>query len=92
MCNIFLFNQALQKCFESRDIPLLMETIKAMPEEEARYHLKRCVDSGLWVPDASKVEGEASTEADGDGNTDADAAAASSSTESKPNVSTEDVD
>lgn len=23
-----------------------------MPEEEAKYHMKRCVDSGLWVPDA----------------------------------------
>lgn len=27
-----------------------------MPEEDAKYHLKRCVDSGLWLPDASKVE------------------------------------
>ena len=27
-----------------------------MPEEEARYHLKRCIDSGLWVPDARKAE------------------------------------
>lgn len=24
-----------------------------LPEEEARYHMKRCVDSGLWVPDAN---------------------------------------
>ncbi len=23
-----------------------------MPEEEARYHMKRCVDSGLWKPAA----------------------------------------
>ena len=21
-----------------------------MPEEDARYHMKRCVDSGLWKP------------------------------------------
>lgn len=21
-----------------------------MPEEDARYHMKRCIDSGLWVP------------------------------------------
>lgn len=27
-----------------------------MPEEEARYHMKRCVDSGMWVPDASEME------------------------------------
>lgn len=30
-----------------------------MPEEEAAYHMKRCVDSGLWIPDArSKEKGE----------------------------------
>jgi cell division cycle protein 37 len=45
----------LKKCFESQDIPLLQETISKMPEEEARAHMKRCVDSGLWVPDAKSV-------------------------------------
>lgn len=48
--------QSLQQCFESRNIELLQETISKLPEEEAKYHLKRCVDSGLWIPDASKVE------------------------------------
>ncbi|XP_012536440.1 hsp90 co-chaperone Cdc37 [Monomorium pharaonis] len=50
--------EALQKCFESQDIPLLQQTIAAMPEEEATYHMKRCVDSGLWVPDAKNKEKE----------------------------------
>lgn len=45
--------EVLQKCFESRDLDLLKEAIASMPEEEARVHMKRCVDSGLWVPDAS---------------------------------------
>jgi cell division cycle protein 37 len=27
-----------------------------MPEEQARYHMKRCVDSGLWVADANANE------------------------------------
>ncbi|XP_043253037.1 hsp90 co-chaperone Cdc37 [Colletes gigas] len=45
-------SEPLQKCFEARDIPLLHETIAAMPIEEASYHMKRCVDSGLWLPDA----------------------------------------
>ena len=35
-----------------------------MPEEEARYHLKRCVDSGLWVPDARKEEKKEPTESE----------------------------
>lgn len=61
-----------------------------MPEDEAKYHLKRCVDSGLWVPDASKVDNEA--ESSSEPQTDADNAAASSSTDTKPNVSTDDVD
>lgn len=30
-----------------------------MPEEEARYHINRCIDSGLWIPDAKKAEAEA---------------------------------
>lgn len=25
-----------------------------MDEEEAKYHMKRCVDSGLWVPEGGK--------------------------------------
>lgn len=31
---------------------MLKEVIAKMPEEDARYHMKRCVESGLWVPDA----------------------------------------
>ena len=49
--------QCLKQCFESKDIALLQKTITEMPEEDARYHMKRCVDSGLWVADASKAEG-----------------------------------
>lgn len=37
---------------------MLQQTIAAMPEEEATYHMKRCVDSGLWVPDAKNNEKE----------------------------------
>lgn len=29
-----------------------------MSEEDAKYHMKRCVDSGLWVPDANKSKDE----------------------------------
>lgn len=48
--------QCLQDCFESKDIDLLKKTITELPEEEARYHMKRCIDSGMWVPDASDLE------------------------------------
>lgn len=46
----------LKKCFETRDIELLQKTIAAMPVDVARYHMKRCVDSGLWVPNADDEE------------------------------------
>jgi hypothetical protein len=26
----------------------LEEALLGMPQEEAEYHMKRCVDSGLW--------------------------------------------
>lgn len=49
----FFILKELKKCFETRDIKLLQETIAKMPEEEAKYHMKRCVDSGLWIPDGA---------------------------------------
>ncbi|XP_071477134.1 hsp90 co-chaperone Cdc37-like [Diadema antillarum] len=40
----------LQECFDSKSITQLQETIAKMSPEDATYHMKRCVDSGLWVP------------------------------------------
>lgn len=58
----------LQDCFEKRDTELLKQVVAAMPEDEAKYHIKRCVDSGLWVADAKAgehglVDSEEDTEA-----------------------------
>uniref|UniRef100_A0A2M4AIT8 Hsp90 co-chaperone Cdc37 n=1 Tax=Anopheles triannulatus TaxID=58253 RepID=A0A2M4AIT8_9DIPT len=47
--------EELQKCFETRDIGMLQEAMAKLPPEEARHHLQRCVDSGLWVPDAKSA-------------------------------------
>ena len=44
---------ALKECFESQDKQRLQDCIKAMNQKDARYHMKRCVASGLWVPDAN---------------------------------------
>uniref|UniRef100_T1JMF2 Hsp90 co-chaperone Cdc37 n=1 Tax=Strigamia maritima TaxID=126957 RepID=T1JMF2_STRMM len=54
---------ALQKCFEERDIAMLQEEIAKMPEAEACVIMKRCVDSGLWVPDAKQAEAMAAAAA-----------------------------
>ena len=35
--------------FESQQIEKLQETIASMDPTEAKYHMKRCVDAGLWV-------------------------------------------
>jgi cell division cycle protein 37 len=48
--------ESLQKCFESRDVALLQKTIAEMDLKDAQYHMKRCVDSGLWVPDAKSAQ------------------------------------
>eukprot|EP00536_Pseudo-nitzschia_multiseries_P001244 jgi/Psemu1/234427/estExt_Genewise1.C_150127 len=40
--------QSMQDAFESRDTDQLREALMAMDPKEAEYHMKRCVDSGLW--------------------------------------------
>lgn len=52
----------LQKCFEEKDIPMLQQVLGKMPEEEARGYLKKCVDSGLWIPNAQDAQANADAE------------------------------
>lgn len=47
----------LKTCFETQNIQMLHEVVSKMDEEQAKYHIKRCVDSGLWVPEAKSKEG-----------------------------------
>ncbi|CAH2273111.1 hsp90 co-chaperone Cdc37 [Pelobates cultripes] len=49
---------ALQKCFDSKDIQMLQDTISQMNPTEARYYMKQCIDSGLWVPNSKVADGE----------------------------------
>ncbi|KAI8437593.1 hypothetical protein MSG28_011867 [Choristoneura fumiferana] len=69
----------LKKCFDSQDVPLLQATIAKMPEHEAIYHMKRCIDAGLWVP--GKNDDEEPTMKENSPKPDA-----------APTVSTEDLD
>ncbi len=66
-CSLIWF-QELQDCFESKDTEMLQTVLLAMDRDEAEKQLKRCIDSGLWVPnakDAEEQEGqEGSTEDD----------------------------
>lgn len=48
----------MQKCFDDKDIQMLQDVISKMDPTEAKAHMKRCVDSGLWVPNSKTDEGE----------------------------------
>ncbi|XP_038049003.1 hsp90 co-chaperone Cdc37-like [Patiria miniata] len=56
----------MQACFESKDISMLQKVVGTMEPADAEYHIKRCVDSGLWVPGGGeKDEGGAEDGAKG---------------------------
>eukprot|EP00934_Nitzschia_sp_Nitz4_P001814 Nitzschia sp. Nitz4//scaffold199_size41809//18582//20070//NITZ4_007452-RA/size41809-augustus-gene-0.45-mRNA-1//-1//CDS//3329540567//1814//frame0 len=38
----------MQEAFESRDVEKLKQALLNMDQKDAEYHMKRCVDSGLW--------------------------------------------
>lgn len=41
----------LRECFDTRDTDKLKLVLAQMSEEDVNYHMKRCIDSGLWVPE-----------------------------------------
>ncbi|GAA53710.1 hsp90 co-chaperone Cdc37 [Clonorchis sinensis] len=47
---------ALQECFEKKDVEMLKTVLCGMDPKDAEYHMKRCVDSGLWVDNVNKEE------------------------------------
>ena len=40
--------ESMQAAFESREKDFLQDALRSMTVEEAEYHMKRCIDSGLW--------------------------------------------
>lgn len=44
--------EAMQKCFDDKDISMLQDVISKMDPTEAKIHMKRCIESGLWVPNS----------------------------------------
>lgn len=47
---------AMQECFEKKDVELLKTVLCGMDPKDAEYHMKRCVDSGLWVDNVNKPD------------------------------------
>jgi cell division cycle protein 37 len=39
----------MQEAFESGSVDALRDYVNALPMQEARTHMRRMVDSGLWV-------------------------------------------
>ncbi|KAM3863741.1 hsp90 co-chaperone Cdc37-like [Diretmus argenteus] len=52
----------MQKCFDDKDIQMLQDAISKMDPTEAKAHMKRCIDSGLWVPNSRTGEGDCKEE------------------------------
>ncbi|CAB1116035.1 unnamed protein product [Ectocarpus sp. CCAP 1310/34] len=53
--------EKMQIAFDQKDTPMLQEALLELTDEERKYHMKRVVDSGLWVPGAggsTRVEDE----------------------------------
>mmetsp|Transcript_30300 Transcript_30300/g.43322 ORF Transcript_30300/g.43322 Transcript_30300/m.43322 type:complete len:444 (+) Transcript_30300:41-1372(+) len=58
---------ALKEAFESQDIQKLQDVLANMDPKEAKQCMKKCVDSGLWVPkDSSVFEDEDGEEVEGE--------------------------
>lgn len=49
----------MQEAFESGSVDALRDYVNELPMEEAKKHMKRMVDSGLWVPAPGTEPGEA---------------------------------
>ncbi|XP_035492246.1 hsp90 co-chaperone Cdc37-like isoform X2 [Scophthalmus maximus] len=48
----------IQRSFDEKNIQMLYEAMDKLHPEEGKYHLKRCIDSGLWVPDSGEGDEE----------------------------------
>lgn len=60
--------EVLRTAFESQDVAQLQQAIASMDPAEAKYHMKRCVDSGLWVArDGGDFEGDDDDEVEDEG-------------------------
>ncbi|XP_038568787.1 hsp90 co-chaperone Cdc37 isoform X1 [Micropterus salmoides] len=44
----------IQKSFDEKNIQMLQIAINKLDPDEGKYHLRRCIDSGLWVPDSGE--------------------------------------
>ncbi|XP_057700067.1 hsp90 co-chaperone Cdc37-like isoform X1 [Corythoichthys intestinalis] len=46
----------IQRSFDEKNVEMLHEAINKLHPDEGKYHLSRCIDSGLWVPESGGDE------------------------------------
>jgi len=56
----------MQEAFVQQDVDKLKKILSAMPQEEASYHLDRCIASGLWVVPQTRKGANGAAEPDAD--------------------------
>ena len=76
--------EVLQEAFGERSVEALKGALMTLSAEDAQYHMKRCVDSGLWDP-AGAGGGEEAEEAEP-----ADVSDSSAAAQSKPSAEVDD--
>jgi len=57
----------MQMAFQAKDMQALNAAVEALPAKEAKYHLKRCEDSGLWCPNPEAGVAPYREDSDSDG-------------------------
>ncbi|KAL7072942.1 hypothetical protein ACQ4LE_008015 [Meloidogyne hapla] len=48
--------EALREAFESQSMEKMFQVAETMDREVFNHHLQRCIDSGLWIPNAKEHE------------------------------------
>jgi cell division cycle protein 37 len=81
--------EVLQDAFGERSVEALKGALATMAPEDAQYHMKRCVDSGLWDPAGAGGGGDDDDDAPADVS---DAGAGSSSADAGPSKKSAEVD
>uniref|UniRef100_A0A8C9A3V1 Hsp90 co-chaperone Cdc37 n=1 Tax=Prolemur simus TaxID=1328070 RepID=A0A8C9A3V1_PROSS len=59
--------EELQKCSNVKDAQMLQDAISPMGPTDAKYHMQRCIDSDLWVPNCKSSEAKEEEEEGGVG-------------------------
>lgn len=59
--------QDMQEAFQTQSIEKMYHVAESMDPEVFKYHMQRCIDSGLWVPNSNKSGNDEDDNADGEG-------------------------